>query len=66
MATSISGMAIPENLTGKEFDYWYEAQNAKRAVVEEKHYWKFMCFCTAMGFFGLGLFVSNLLLSAGV
>lgn len=56
---------VPESLTGKEFEYWCEAQDAKRDVVEATHYWQFMCFCTALCCFGLGLLVSNLFLTWG-
>lgn len=62
MTTYMNGVPVPESLTGKEFEYWCEAQDAKRDTVEATHYWKFMCFCTAAGCFGLGLFVSNLFL----
>lgn len=50
---------IPTNLTGKEFDLWCEAQDARQEAKEARY----LTFCIGMSCFGFGLLFSQLFCS---
>lgn len=59
MTTYVNSNEVPTNLTGKEFAYWCEAQDARQEAKEARY----LTFCIGMACFGFGLLFSQLFCS---